>query len=482
MTTLTIDTIRTIADSNIIYQRGEDLHRFGTFHCVDSDQQQGEYIYEVDGNYGDYTTEVNVNGGIATSCDCPYPGEGCKHVVAVLLDLLDLEEEFIQEPTPEIVAEEPYLSPDEIKSQALEDRQKRGHGEKFTVSLGDMFKGDHLLTTPKGRHYQVTLHEPLAGKGHCSCPDFLSNELTICKHLHFLQNHIQDIKPSRKQLEKERFPYVDIFWDAKAGRPRLFHELSFTEEDELGLLLTEIFDSSNLYRQSDISEFMNHLDKLQVHKRVRVQESVVDKLSSALLDEELAIAATAPHPDSSHFLKISPYPYQEEGIRFALYKKAALIGDEMGLGKTMQAICLGILKKKLFGFSKVLVVTLASLKDQWKREIERFTDETGAVIAGPARKRAQQYNEDPALFKITNYEAVLRDVTIISRFKPDLIILDEAQRIKNFETKTAEAVKSLPRQHALVLTGTPLENKLEDVYSIVQFLEYNGVKSCVITF
>ena len=296
----------------------------------------------MDGNYGDYTTEVNVNGGIAASCDCPYPGEGCKHVVAVLLDLLDLEEEFIQEPTPEIVAEEPYLSPDEIKSQALEDREKRGQKEKFTVSLGDMFKGDHLLTTPKGRHYQVTLHEPLEGKGHCSCPDFLSNELAICKHLHFLQNHIQDIKPSRGQLEKERFPYVDIFWDAKAGRPRLFHEQTFTDEDELGLLLTEIFDSSGLYRQSDISEFMNHLDKLQVHKRVRVQESVMDKLSSALLDEELAIAATAPLPDSSHFLKISPYPYQQEGIRFALYKKAALIGDEMGLGKTMQAICLGI--------------------------------------------------------------------------------------------------------------------------------------------
>jgi SNF2 family DNA or RNA helicase len=65
----------------------------------------------------------------------------------------------------------------------------------------------------------------------------------------------------------------------------------------------------------------------------------------------------------------------------------------------------------------------------------------------------------------------LRDVTIISRFKPDLVILDEAQRIKNFSTKTAEAVKRLPRKHALVLTGTPLENKLEDVYSIVQFLD-----------
>ena len=74
---------------------------------------------------------------------------------------------------------------------------------------------------------------------------------------------------------------------------------------------------------------------------------------------------------------------------------------------------------------------------------------------------------------ITNYEAVLRDVTIISRFKPDLLILDEAQRIKNFNTKTADAVKGLPCKHALVLTGTPLENKLEDIYSIVQFLDPN---------
>lgn len=114
---------------------------------------------------------------------------------------------------------------------------------------------------------------------------------------------------------------------------------------------------------------------------------------------------------------------------------------------------------------------MSSLKEQWQREIKRFTDENALIISGSAKQRQEQYSRNDSLFKITNYEAVLRDVTIISRCKPDLIILDEAQRIKNFETKTAEAVKSLPRQHALVLTGTPLENKLEDVYSIVQFLD-----------
>lgn len=471
MSVLTLDTIRNTADSEIIFQRGEDLYSFGAFHCVDYDKQQGKYIYEVDGNYGDYTTEVNINGSVAVACDCPYPGEGCKHVVAVLLDLLERKEEIPEEPVPAAVLEEPFLSPDEIRVQALKDRKKRARTEQFTVTLGDMLKGDHLLTTPKGKQYQVTLHDPATGSGHCSCPDFLSSGLGTCKHLLFLHHHITKCKGFTKQLARERFPYVDIFWDAKAARPGLFHEQSFVGDELLAKMLAEIFTQDGLYRLPGLADFMPYLERLQSYKRVRIQESVMGKLANRLLDIELAAAADSPLPNSADYLKVAPYPYQEDGIRFGLYKRAVLIGDEMGLGKTMQAIGLGVLKKEIFGFSKVLVVTLASLKDQWQREIERFTDEKAEVIAGTARQRKRQYSEDDSVFKITNYEAVLRDVTIISRFKPDLIILDEAQRIKNFETKTAEAVKSLPRQHALVLTGTPLENKLEDVYSIAQFLD-----------
>ncbi|HHD57486.1 MAG TPA: helicase, partial [Desulfobulbaceae bacterium] len=398
-------------------------------------------------------------------------GEGCKHVVAVLLDLLDKKEKLPEEPVPAAVLEEPYLSPDEIKAQALEDRKKRARTEQFTLTPGDMLKGDHLLTTPRGKQYQVTLHDPVAGIGHCSCPDFLSSGLGTCKHLVFLHNHVAKQKGFKKQLTRERFPYVDIFWDARAARPRLFHEQSFTGDDPLAEMLAEIFTEDGQYRLPGLADFMPYLERLQSYKRVRIQESVMGKLANRLLDIELAAAADSPLPNSVDYLKVSPYPYQEEGIRFGLYKRAVLIGDEMGLGKTMQAIGLGVLKKEIFGFTKVLVVTLASLKDQWQREIERFTDEKAEVIAGSAAQRKRQYSEDDSLFKITNYEAVLRDVTIIARFKPDLIILDEAQRIKNFETKTAEAVKSLPRQHALVLTGTPLENKLEDIYSISQFLD-----------
>ena len=214
------------------------------------------------------------------------------------------------------------------------------------------------------------------------------------------------------------------------------------------------------------------LRALDQNKRVRVQPTVLAHLDAALEAEqidELSRNAQAP----SYQLNTALYPYQEEGVKFGLFKKAVLIGDEMGLGKTLQAIALAVMKKEIFGFERVLVVTLASLKDQWKREIDRFSNESSIVVEGPAPKRRAIYRGGEYFFAITNYEAVLRDVTVISSFKPDLVILDEAQRIKNFSTKTADAVKRLSRKHALVLTGTPLENKLEDVYSIVQFLDPN---------
>ena len=472
MVTLQIDTIRQIADSPVIFKRGEFLQKNGAFNRLHEQSGEGRYIYEVDGNYGNYRTEVVLNGAVSCQCDCPYPGPGCKHIVAILLELFDQQGDMDELP---IAAEAPqmeYLSYEEIKQHALEDRHKRAKKEEFKVTQGDMLKGDHLVTTVKGRQYQVTLHNPAAGVGHCSCPDFYSNKLATCKHLIFLSSFLQGQEGFTDRLGQENFPYIDIFWDSAAGKPHLFHERSREDNgQELTDLLLEIFDEQHLFRRENAADFIPYLEKLEHYKQVRVQEPVMRRLTDAATDHELSQAAAKPLSDISRYLKVVPYGYQEEGIKFGLYKKAVLIGDEMGLGKTLQAIGLSIFKKDIFGFRTVLVVTLSSLKQQWQREIERFSDEKACIIAGNAKKRKEQYSTDTSLFKITNYEAVLRDVTIIARLKPDVIILDEAQRIKNFETKTAEAVKSLPRQHAIILTGTPLENKLEDVYSLVQFLD-----------
>lgn len=475
MTTLDIDVIHSLADSAIIFKRGEFLHRNGAFRKIYSAPNGEHFLYEVDGNYGNYHTEVDFTTGISVRCSCPYPGNGCKHSIAILLELFDEQKKSERESEDNGTQEDAtgdYLSYEEIMQQAREDRIKRARNEEFTLIAGDMIKGDHLVATKKGKHYQVTLHDPVKGTGHCSCPDFLTNKLDICKHSIFVSETFQSKENFLDTVAIERFPYIDIFWDSTAGKPRLFHEQEIDEiEPDLAALLTHIFDENRLFSLDGLSGFFPYLEKLDPYKQVRIQEPVLEQIGICALQAELESAANQENICASDYLRIKPYSYQEEGIAFGLFKKSVLIGDEMGLGKTLQAIGLGVLKKEVFGFKTILVVTLNSLKKQWQREIERFSNEQGCVIGGSPQQRKEQYRQNSDLFKITNYEAVLRDVTIISRLKPDVIILDEAQRIKNFETKTAQAVKSLPRQHAIILTGTPLENKLEDVYSLVQFLE-----------
>ncbi len=458
-----------VADSAIIYKRGVQIYQYGAF-ILQEALPEGAFTYEMDGNFGDYITQIQLNEDrLETSCDCPYPGSGCKHVVAALLDARDIMAQW-QNAVEAPVDEDPYLTPEEIKQSALEDRQKRASQEIYTVTEGDMLKGEHLLETPRGRIYKVTLHAPDKGAGHCTCPDFLTNRLGVCKHMIFLLNRFKKKRGFKKRLAEERFPFADIYWDATTNRPRLFEELTPAQSKDLEPVLSRYFTPEGEFSGERTSDLLSLLDQVKQHKPVRMQESVLERLESSLLDEQLIeLERTLPVPTPR--LQTDLYPYQQEGVRFGLFKKAALIGDEMGLGKTLQAIALAALKKDIFGFQKVLVITLASLKEQWKREIERFSDETAMVVAGTAQQRQAIYQGDPSYFKITNYEAVLRDINAIIRYKPDLVILDEAQRIKNFTTKTADAVKQIPRKHALVLTGTPLENKLEDVYSIVQFLD-----------
>ena len=459
-----------IADTAIIYKRGLNLYQHGSFVLSEADPDNGLFSYQVDGNYGDYITRIVLEPErVKTTCDCPYPGVGCKHTVAVLLDVRD---QLVRrkQTAPLEPSDEPFLSPEEIRKQAVADRESRARTEAFKVLEGEMLKGIHLIETKRGRQYEVTLHDPEKGVGHCTCPDFLTNRLGICKHLIYLRRHFSKKPDFKTRLSRERFPFVDIFWDSGNHQPKMFSERPVGEIETLDPPLSDYFDPNGRFIGNGLPEIMPLLKALDHNKRVRVQPTVLSHID-AVLDEAQMVELSRTAGTVPCGLKTPLYPYQEEGVKFALFKKACLIGDEMGLGKTLQAIALAVMKKEIFGFKRVLVVTLSSLKEQWKREIERFSDEKAVVVAGPAQKRRAIYKGDGQFFAITNYEAVLRDVTVISRFKPDLVILDEAQRIKNFSTKTADAVKRLPRKHALVLTGTPLENKLEDVYSIVQFLD-----------
>src|SRR5947199_104302 len=142
----------------------------------------------------------------------------------------------------------------------------------------------------------------------------------------------------------------------------------------------------------------------------------------------------------------------------------------MGLGKTIQAIGVSELLVRESGLSKVLVVCPASVKSQWRSEIRRFCGRDCQLIAGSIASRGAQYANN-CFFTVCNYEQVLRDILSIERVNWDLIILDEGQRIKNWEAKTSRVIKGLRSRFALVLSGTPLENRLDELYSVVQFID-----------
>ncbi|MCG8338497.1 MAG: DEAD/DEAH box helicase [Proteobacteria bacterium] len=294
--------------------------------------------------------------------------------------------------------------------------------------------------------------------------------MATCKHIIHLTEFFREDDAFSERIDAERFPFINIYWDSITNSPKLFNERPHEEIEDILETLGEYFDLEGTYKKRLLTEIQYLFFKIYENKRVKIENIVLEKLDEVLQEQNLIQLSQQPFPNTD-FLKTQLYPYQQKGVEFGLYRKAVLIGDEMGLGKTIQAITLAILKRQILGFEKVLIVTLASLKEQWKREIEKFTDEIATVVMGSPVSRQEAYNQTDSLFKVTNYEAVRKDVALLTSFNPDLVILDEAQRIKNFETKTADAVKRIPKKHGIVLTGTPLENKLEDVYSIIQFLD-----------
>ncbi|MBL0054355.1 MAG: DEAD/DEAH box helicase family protein [Bacteroidetes bacterium] len=170
-------------------------------------------------------------------------------------------------------------------------------------------------------------------------------------------------------------------------------------------------------------------------------------------------------------MKVKLLPYQNHGVTFAVKAGRSLIADDMGLGKTLQAIATAEVMKNLTGMKTVLVICPTSLKYQWKSEIEKFTNSTITIVEGNLLQRELIYKNDTSFYKIVSYNAAIRDVAFINKMQFDLLILDEAQRIKNWQTVTAKSIKNIQTKYCVVLTGTPLENKLEELYSIIQMID-----------
>lgn len=173
-------------------------------------------------------------------------------------------------------------------------------------------------------------------------------------------------------------------------------------------------------------------------------------------------------------MPFEPFPFQYEGIAWLFAQSSALLADEMGLGKTMQAISAIRLLLRAGHIRTVLLVCPKPLITNWRRELSMWAEELPVLpIEGPAPRRQMLWQTPRAPVKVANYELLVRDFEMIGEddFPAfDLVILDEAQRIKNRESRTSQTARALKRQRTWALTGTPMENRPEEFVTLLEFL------------
>lgn len=361
-----------------------------------------------------------------------------------------------------------------LREEQIDLRRQRAKAGRFIIeNVGSkrVFSDFRVLNPESGGSYTVAIRGFEVGDNTCTCPDYKINTLGTCKHIEAVLASLEDEVPPHVRQKKAAVTRPEIHLHYGEELALALH-LPPRHSDALAELAKQFFDDRGSWKAGD--DFKGLIAAVEnVPEEVTIFSDALDFIDRAedrkdLLERERELLAD-PSP-ILNLLKIPLFEYQLRGAIFAACKGRSILGDDMGLGKTVQTLAAVELLVRLRGIGKVLIVTPASVKYQWEGEIKRFTERAVQVIDGTIEQRQRQY-EQPTFYRLVNYEQATRDLDWLNAWQPDMVVLDEAQRIKNWESKTTRAVKKLRSRYALVLTGTPLENKLEELYTIVAFVD-----------
>jgi hypothetical protein len=494
--------------------RARDYYRKGNVVSLESYEDNRITAQVAGTTESPYRVEIRFDrwGMPVSKCTCPFDWEPlCKHAVAALIA-------WQQEET----GSEPALGAPPAAGNKI--RSKSDSREEYLIELAEVEREERRLrckeqgirilrkpargplgiylvssteTFPTGKPYQVAIRDAAFEHASCDCLDFLKNELGTCKHIEIVKRMFLKPAGKRKLFEAEqKCRTISIYRKPRESHGRLFspmEEIRFHIPIRIGAQApTEVKKAIDpfgyLRNGNDPASRPPHVEKLlerlnltrgqgfkfDVAPEVRTilqagaeafkWEQRIDSIATSLEN-------CCEWRDSIGAAKIQLHPYQKEGILYAVKKRRAFIGDDMGLGKTVQAICAALFLKELGEVRRTVIIAPASLKFQWKREIEKVCETPATIISGSARERAELYRTCREFFLILNYELLYRDMDAVRALNAGLVILDEAQRIKNWETKIAKSIKKLESPFRLVLTGTPLQNRLHELHSISEFVD-----------
>ena len=359
----------------------------------------------------------------------------------------------------------------------INKRRVRAQSEVFTISNLDPrhpIFSNFRVKSGSGMTYSVEVRDVGQRQFACDCVDFRINGLGTCKHVEAVLLQLEArYRRLFKAAAENGAARIDIVPDAHHDTLCVTHRLA-----ALPRAARDWFDDRGLLQHATPEEALEALEALRAGAlpELRISQEVAPWLEArrraeerrALRHEYELRVQSGQWPAQETLVPL--FPYQREGMLHLAFTERALLADEMGLGKTIQAIAACALLHRLGQAQRVLVVTPASLKTEWEEQIQRFTPLPYRLVFGGRAQRLSAYDHAP-FFTIVNYEQMMRDALDVNhRLRPDIVVLDEAQRIKNWSTQTTQAIKRLRSRYALVLTGTPIENRIDELYSLMDFL------------
>lgn len=330
--------------------------------------------------------------------------------------------------------------------------------------------GEYRVENSQSRGvYKVVYRGAYSPWNYCSCYDYKTSGLGTCKHIEAVKMWLP--KHHRFRVHTEVPAYTSVYVDYHSDR-QVKIRIGSENCDEFRRLAADYFDNDCVMLPDAPAHFFTFLKEARaISDSFRCYDDALDRVMAMrdverrqkvlplLTDEYLDKLLTAPL-----------FPYQRQGVRFAVEKGRVIIADEIGLGKTIQAIATAeaLRRNRLAG--SVIVVCPSSLKYQWKSEIERFAGAEVMMIEGLGPKRAPLY-EQVCDYKIMSYHTLANDVRLLKQISTDIIIFDEVQRLKNWSTQIAKAARCVKSDYVVALSGTPLENKLQELYSVMELVD-----------
>lgn len=348
-----------------------------------------------------------------------------------------------------------------------EVRVQRAHAAAYRVELLDACVDGRYRVVGEASTYVVDIVDASGRRDGCTCPDFATNRIGTCKHLEAVRRAIREKSALARAFGRlGEHPRCPTLYLRGSGDAAAVHIAPLpTGRGRSGRWSESVLDPRAAAQLlSDAPRTLRITAALpasvrRLERRSELTERAF-RVGGAIERGELSVDV----------LRTRLFPYQREGVAHLVSRGRALLADDMGLGKTVQTLAACELLRARGEARRIVIVTNASLKAQWAREIAKHTTARAAVLAGPSRVRQEVIGSD-APYLVLNYELATRDRELLRELSIDVLVLDEAQRAKNFRTRTADTLRSLDSRFLFVLTGTPIENRLDDLYSLVQLVD-----------